>query len=229
MKSWLNLLKDGAAFPAKRFFKHRGVYVYKDDPPEICPVCESTACRYHAHGSFLRWLKTYIEGRIKRIRIRKPRYMCLMCGHTFSLHPPEGIPYKPTCNLLIVIFLWSYLTSSMGMHNCLPGELSEEVSVRTVTRHLKSAKAIALETQQFIREVLIEKLEPRPVEELFSGGLDPPESLLQRQAKEPKKVSTLWRALYMIHQGAKALSIDPRTLLAWANQKSRQKNRGFLI
>jgi hypothetical protein len=117
----------------------------------------------------------------------------------------------------------------MGMHNCLPGELSDEVSARSVARHLKSAKANAVETQQFIREVLIEKIEPRPVEELFSGGLDPPESLLQRQAKEPKKVSTLWRALYMVHQGAKALSIDPRTLLAWANQKSRQKNRCFLI
>ena len=229
MKSWLNLLKDGAAFPSERFFKYRGIYVYKDDPPKICPVCKSTACRYHAHGSFLRWLKSYIEGRIKRIRIRKPRYMCLMCGHTFSLHPPEGIPYKPTCNILIVIFLWSYLISNMGMHNCLPGELCDEVSARSVARYLKSAKGIAVETQQFIGEVLIKKMEPRPVEDLFSGGLDPPESLLQRQQNEPEKASILWQALYMLQKGAKALSIDPRTLLARANQKSRQKNSSFLI
>lgn len=229
MKAWLGLLEKGAAFPSERFYKHRGIYVYTDDPPGICPVCESTAKRYHVHGGFLRWLKTYVAGKVQRVRIRKPRYLCLMCGHTFRLHPPEGIPYKPTCNFLIVIFLWSYLSSNKGLHACLPEDLLEEVSTRTLFRSLRSAKAIAFDTQQFIREVLIEKREPRPVEDLFPGGLDPPRSLLERQSPEPEKASILWRALSMLRYGAQALSLDPRTLLTWANQKSRYKNRCFLI
>jgi hypothetical protein len=103
------------------------------------------------------------------------------------------------------------------------------VSERTLARYLKRAKQAAEETQQFIREVLIEKREPRPVEDLFPGGLDPPESLLKKQRREPEKASTLYRALVMLLAGAKALDIDPRTLLAWANRRSQARKRRFLL
>jgi hypothetical protein len=115
------------------------------------------------------------------------------------------------------------------MHHCLPGQFSEDVSARTVARYLKSAKQVAQETQQFIREVLIAKREPRPVEELFPGGLDPPESLRRKQSTEPDTASTLWRALSMLRQGAQTLRIDPRTLLAWANQTSQARKQPFLL
>jgi hypothetical protein len=177
----------------------------------------------------LRWLRTFVDGRIDRIRLRKPRYLCLTCHQTFSLDPPEVLPYKRYSSFLIVLCLWSYLVSMAGMHHCLPGAVSEDISARTVARHLSLAKALAVETQQAIREVLIRKTEPRPVEDLFPGGLDPPESLRRKQSKEPDTAGTLWRALSMLRQGAQALSIDPRTLLAWAQQSSRAKKRSFLL
>ena len=228
MDSWVSLLKPRSPFSANTF-RIGNVYVYKAAPPEVCPRCESPEGRYHSHGGFLRWLKTLVAGRVQRIRLRKPRFLCLTCGKTFSLHPPETLPRKSFCSFLILLFLWSYLTSSEGLHRALPGEFAEDVSARTLARYLRSAKGVSTETQQFIREVLIQKTEPRPVEELFPGGLDPPESLRRKQSKEPDTAWTLWRALHMLRQGAQALSIDPRTLLAWANQTSRAKNRLFLL
>jgi transposase len=230
MESWLKLLRSiGGTISSGRVRRERGIYVYRDDPPSTCPRCGERGSRYHAHGSFLRWLKTWLGGAVQRVRLRKPRYLCLRCEKTFSLHPPETLPYKRLSTFLIVLCLWSYLDSSSGLHHCLPGELSEDISARTVVRHLSSAKALAVETQQAIREVLIRKTEPRPVEELFPGGLDPPESLRWKQSKEPDTAGTLWRALFMLRQGAETLAIDPRTLLAWAQQTSRAKKRSFLL
>ena len=229
MESWLFLLSERGPFTSGEVFRSGGIYVYRGEAPEACPRCGSRRGRYHSHGGFLRWLRTFVDGRIDRIRLRKPRYLCLTCHQTFSLDPPEVLPYKRYSSFLIVLCLWSYLVSMAGMHHCLPGAVSEDISARTVVRHLSLAKALAVETQQAIREVLIRKTEPRPVEDLFPGGLDPPESLRRKQSKEPDTAGMLWRALSMLRQGAQALSIDPRTLLAWAQQSSRAKKRSFLL
>jgi len=229
MESWLSLLHGRGPFTSGDVFRSGKIYVYRGEAPAECPRCGSRRERYHSHGGFLRWLRTFVDGRIKRIRLRKPRFLCLACQQTFSLHPPEVLAYKGYSSFLIVLCLWSYLVSMGGMHHCLPGEVSEDISTRTVARHLRSAKALAVETQQAIREVLIRKTEPRPVEDLFPGGLDPPVSLRRKQNKEPDSAGTLWRALFMLRQGAQSLSIDPRTLLAWAQQTSRAKKRSFLL
>jgi hypothetical protein len=170
-----------------------------------------------------------VGDRIERVRLRKPRFLCLACGKTFSLNPPEVLPYKRYCSFLIVVFLWSYLASPAGVHHCVPGAFSEDVSARTVGRFIKAAGQRAETTQQFIREVLIRKMEPRPVEDLFPGGLDPPESLRRKQPGEPDTACTLWRALYLLRQGAQEVPIDPRALLAWANQTCQSKKQLFLL
>ena len=226
---WLALLQSSADFPSESFYRLGNGYVYHAPPPDQCPVCGSQAGRYHAHGGFHRWFTTYVGKVIKKIRLRKPRWKCLSCNHTFSLHPPQGIEYKSVCNFVVVLLLWNYLAGGAGLHNCIPGEMAEVRSVRTLARYLKAAKAAAMGTQQFIREVLIEKTEPRPVEDLFPGGLDPPESLLRKQRNDPTRAITLWRGLSMLYHGAKALILDPRTLLAWARKRSRHTNQPFLI
>ena len=197
MESWLSLLRGSGPFTSGDVFRSGEIYIYRGEAPSACPRCGSRRERYHSHGGFLRWLRTFVDGRIKRIRLRKPRFLCLACQKTFSLHPPEVLPYKRYSSFLIVLCLWSYLVSMAGMHHCLPGAVSEDISTRTVVRHLSSAKALAVETQQAIREVLIRKTEPRPVEDLFPGGVDPPRMLQKKQQHEPEKAGTLWRALFM--------------------------------
>ena len=226
---WLSLLQASGDFPSGHIYRHGAQYVYQASAPEQCPVCQSTACRYHAHGSFTRWFKTYIGKVIQKSRLRKPRWKCLTCGHTFSLHPPEGMENKSICNFILVLLLWHYLSTAAGLHRCIPGQMAEVISERTLARYLKAAKKVATKTQQFIREVLIEKTEPRPVEDLFPGGLDPPESLLRKQRNDLARASTLWRGLCMLYQGAKALRLDPRALLAWARKRSRKLKQDFLM
>jgi len=229
MESWLSLFRGRDPFPSGEVFRSGGIYVYRGEAPEVCPRCGSRRGRYYSHGGFLRWLRTFVDDRIQRIRLRKPRFLCLTCQKTFSQNPPDVLPYKRTSSFLIVLCLWNYLVSPAGIHRCLPGAVSEDISARTVVRHLQSAKAVAAETQQFIREVLIRKMEPRPVEELFPGGLDPPETLRRKRFKEPDTAWTLWRALHMLRQGAEVLCIDPRTLLAWAQQSEHARSRPFLL
>jgi hypothetical protein len=229
MESWLSLLRGREAFPSGEVFRSGGIYVYRGAAPEECPRCGRAGGRYHSHGGFLRWLRTWVDGRMRRIRLRKPRFLCLTCQKTFSQNPPDVLPYKRHSSFLIVVCMWSALVSSAGIHRCLPGAVSEDISVRTVARHVKAARAVAGETQQFIREVLIRKMEPRPVEDLFPGGLDPPATLRRKRFTEPDTAWTLWRALHMLRQGADVLSIDPRTLLAWAQESEHGKERPFLL
>jgi hypothetical protein len=101
---WEWLLTE-VLFPSGGVVRRGREYVYKADPPPVCPVCESGAGHYHAHGSFKRWLKALVWGGIVRIHLVKPRFLCLICGHTFSLHPPETIPYQRVCVATLAAFL----------------------------------------------------------------------------------------------------------------------------
>ena len=115
-----------------------------------------------------------------------------------------------------------------GIHNAFPEELEHSVGARTLARYLKRAKALSLNTQQAIREVLIEQKEPRPWEECFQGGLSPPPGLVHRH-REPSPAAKLWRALSMLLQGSQALAVSPCLLMARAREKAEQRQAPFLV
>ena len=114
------------------------------------------------------------------------------------------------------------------MYNCIPQELDKATAPRTLARYLKRAKAVCMETQQAIREVLIEIKEPRPWDESFAEGLSPPGKLIKRH-RDPSAVSVLWRALAMLLTGSEALSTAPCLLMARARSKSQHRNCRFLL
>jgi hypothetical protein len=131
--------------------------------------------------------------------------------------------------MVIVIVLWSYLDGKRGLRSCIPGQLSDDTTARSVARYLKRAKSVCLKTQQAIREVLIETKEPRPWEECFFSGLSPPESLIGRHRRDPSQAVILWRALAMLLRGSKTLSASPCLLMARAKEKAEQRKSRFLI
>lgn len=141
---------------------------------------------------------------------------------------PDVLPNIPNCTLVILTLLWSYLEGGNGIHKSIPQELDEAATPRTLARYLKRAKAICLETQQAIREVLIETREPRPWDESFHQGLSPPESLIKRY-RDSTKATTLWRGLTILLIGSKTLSATPSVLMARAKQKAEQRKSRFLI
>jgi len=165
---------------------------------------------------------------LRVVRVWKHRWLCLCCGRTMNTGPPDVLPYIPLCTLVIVMLLWGYLNGETGTHNAFPKELEHSVGARTLARYLKRAKALCLNTQQAIREVLIEQKEPRPWEECFHSGLSPPPSLTKRH-REPSPAGMLWRALSMLLYGSKTLSASPCLLMARAREKSEQRLAPFLV
>jgi hypothetical protein len=145
-----------------------------------------------------------------------------------STGPADVLPYMRLCTLVIVALLWTYLQGERGIHRSIAQELEGAAEPRTLARYLRRAKAVCVETQQAIREVLIEIKEPRPWDECFAEGLSPPERLLKRH-REPSPVAILWRALAMLLKGSETLSATPCLLMARARRKADKRGSRFLL
>lgn len=176
---------------------------------------------WHGHGWFERWLWILVDGVPQRQRLRKHRW--ILVGTTTTMHsrPPDEWGAVHFCLLIVLLKLWPWLSGSDGLHNTsdLSHKLAERPSTRTMQRWLERLCAQSMELQQAIRSALIERCEPRPVEQLFPRGLSPPESLTRRRWKEPEPVSQLHRALTMLFAGAVKLSIPTAALLAEARRR----------
>lgn len=220
--------ENGLIFGSNVFFRRQGAYSCIPERPTTCKKCDSDTGRFHGHGRYKRWLKTMRDGALCRVRIWKHRWLCLCCGRTLSTGPPDALPYIPVCTLLILALLWTYLDGDKGMHNCIAQELEGAAEPRTLARYLKRAKAACLQTQQAIREVLIEQKEPEPWEECFRSGLSPPANLMKRH-RQLSAAGMLWRALSMLLRGSEILATQPCLLMARARQKAEQRKAPFLI
>lgn len=225
----LSGFRDGLIFSSDLFFWHQGAYSCVPQRPTICDKCYSESGCFHAHGRYKRWLKTFKRWLLTPVKVWKHRWLCLCCGRTMSTGPPDVLPYLPLCTLVIVILLWSYLDGERGIRNCIPPELGNDTTARSLARYLKRAKTVCLKTQQAIREVWMEIKEPRPWEKCFFSGLSPPQSLIKRHRRDPSQVGILWRALAMLLRGSKTLSANPCLLMARAREKSEQRRSRFLL
>lgn len=224
----LSGFQDGFLFISGKYFLHKGAYTCVPERPCLCDKCHSDSGCFHAHGRYSRWVKTLKDAVLTPVRVWRQRWLCLCCGRTMSNGTPDVLPYIPNCTLVILALLWSYLEGGKGIHNSIPQELDEAATPRTLARYLKRAKTVCLETQQAIREVLIEIREPRPWDESFHQGLSPPESLSKRY-RDSSKVTTLWRSLTILLIGSKTLSATPSLLMARARHKAEQRISRFLI
>ena len=224
----LSGFRDGLIFASDMLFRHQGAYSCVPERPVVCDKCDRDSGSFHAHGRYKRWLLTFKKQALTRVRVWKHRWLCLCCGRTMSTGPVDVLGHTPLCTLVIVALLWAYLESDSGIHKCIPPELDKAAAPRTLARYLKRAKAVCMETQQAIREVLIEIKEPRPWDESFAQGLSPPEKLTKRH-RDPSRISTLWRALAMLLIGSETLSANPCILMARARTKSEHRNCRFLL
>ena len=224
----LNWLKDGLVFTSAKFFKHQGAYTHVPKRPDICDKCDSRSGRFHAHGRYQRSLNTFKDHVVKRIKLWKHRWLCLCCGRTMSNGSEDVAAYKQNCTLVIVALLWAYLESGKGLHNCIPQKLHPAASPKTLNRYFKQAKTVCQQTQQVIRQVLIELTEPRPWDDCFSHGLSPPKGFFKRHRDVPN-TRDLWRTLSMLRMGSKNLSKAPCLLMARARTAAQQKHLRLLV
>lgn len=219
---------DGLIFTSDRFFERQGAYGSLPQRPTACDKCHSNAGGFYAHGRYLRSLTTLKNWALTKVKVWRHRWFCLNCERTMSTGPECVLPYIRICSLVVAALLWHYLDGQSGIQHAVADELADTVEPRTLARYLKRAKAIAIKTQQAIREVLIEQKEPRPWEECFDQGRSPPDRL-SKLHRNPSCASMLWRALMMLVKGSEALSIPPCLLMARALQRASFTGSPFLL
>lgn len=169
---------------------------------------------WSAHGYFARGLVVLDGGRLVGKTIWKRRWRLDGTNTTCHSRPPDDLPFVRSCTLVVVMAIWTWIGSHRGLlRHAMP------VSHRTVQRWTKRALAVAVEVQHAVRFVLIESCEPRPVEDLFPGGLSPPEAILRRW-RDPTTVSQLWRAFTFALEGAARQKLPLPILLAEARKRS---------
>ncbi len=173
---------------------------------------------WHAHGYFAVLLWMVEQGQPRRMRVWKRRWLLVAEGRTVHSRPPDQLPYIRSCTLVIVLLLWSWLDSDRGVqtHRQVIPALEGLVSPRTAQRWLRRGLPHAMTIQQRIREAVIERSEPRPVEHLFPCGLSPPEGLRRRRWRDPAEVWKLWRGLALLMIATTGLNTPVAVLLAEA-------------
>ena len=161
------------------------------------------------------------------MRLHKRRWRYGRRGPTCHSRPPDERAFIGLSSLLIVIKLYGWLNNDGGLHSRAPGKDTVGIAIapRTMVRWLRRALPGAMAIQQAIREAVIQRCEPRPVEQMFPTGLAPPDGLTRRRWKDATSTLALWRGFALLFRAAIELNLNPSLLLAEA--RGRMRNPDF--
>ena len=182
---------------------------------------ERPGAGWHAHG--------YMPRRLGSQQLWKRRWLRIGSASPATVHsrPPDDLASIRFSAFAVVLKLWAWLDGNAGLCRYEePGPVAGlGGSRRTVQRWLRRALPLATNTLQAMRRAVIERSEPRPIEQLFPRGLPPPKSLRRRPWRDPASVSSLWQALALLLGGAGALNVSPPVLLAEARGRQATPNQ----
>ena len=197
------------------YVRHREGFLFIGDRP---------GPDWYGHGYFGRWMWVLVAGEPVRIRLRKHRWRRKGANETCHSRPPGEVGSRKVCMLLLVLLIWQWLDGDRGIHDAREkhAEFLSVVSKRTVQRYLHWLQPQGLTLQQFIREAVIERSEPRPVERLFPGGLPPPGRLRRHGWTDHENVIQLWTGLALAFGAAIKLETPAAVLLAEARGRYAQ-------
>ena len=206
----VRVLGNGLAVVAAGIYERRadGVLVFRGERPGE---------DWDAHGFFQRWLQTLVDGVRVRELLLKQRWRHVS-GNTCHSRPPDDVAQIHFCTAIVVLSLYAWLASGVGVEayeDVFPS-LSERPSRRTCQRWLQRALAHAASTHQFLRLVVIERGEPRPMKRLFRSGLSPPGDEDRRRWKAAAAVDLLRGGLEIAVASAVSFDVPLALLLAEA-------------
>ena len=176
---------------------------------------------WHGHGYFPRWLWVLEHGRLRRVRIWKHRWRLRRGGPTCHSRPPDELAGLGFCSLVVALKLWAWLDGERGVHQSrqVLDDLEVHGDPRSLQRWLRRLLPHAMAIQQAVRLAVIERCEPRPLEQLFPTGLPPPDRLVRRPWRDPSPITIMWRALALLLGGAIRLDAQVAVLLAEARRR----------
>lgn len=175
---------------------------------------------WHVHGSYDTQPRTLVGGTLTSVVVAKPRWK--LRGTTQTCHSDvpdaQGRRYD---GIVVALELFAWLHAAVGLHRyvSLFDGPPDRPSRRTVRRWLSARLPHAMRLQQAIREVVLERAEPRPFERLFPGGVSPPSRPPSMRWRDPRVVRQLHRGLAMLLGGAIALELPAASLFAEARRR----------
>ena len=86
--------------------RHDGSYLYRGERPDP---------GWHAYGTTPRRLLCLSQGEIVVVRLLKPRWKHVETGVTCHSRPPDEMVGARACSLVVVLVLWSWLSSPVGL------------------------------------------------------------------------------------------------------------------
>lgn len=188
---------------------------------------ERPADGWHANGAFQAHLADLDDGKLVRLRVRKPRWRDPATNASTHTPPPDDLRLRFSA-LVVALQLFGWLDAAVGVHafDALFRSLDDRPSRRTVQRWLRRFAARALEWQQAARTVLLRRDDkPTAPDRLFPGGVPPPPARRRGPWREPARVGQLFRALVMVLGAAVALETPASLLVSEAWWKVEQGAR----
>lgn len=192
---------------------------------------ESPGPGWHGHGYFPKGLEMLEEGKPRSHRVWKHRWRLSGTNRTCHSRPPDDLVMVGFCTLIVFLRIFVCVSSRRGFHHReeVFEDLLECGTDRTVQRWLSRAMENAVEIQQAIGSAARNRREPRPGEDLFKGGLSPPDCFYRHPWQNPLAAEALWRANVMLLVATKELDVNASLLLAEARRRCQRPEKPFPI
>jgi hypothetical protein len=150
--------------------------------------------------------------------IHKQRWLHVPSGTTLHDRPPFEVPWSCFGLVAVLLALRSWWSSPRGLLEQRSPWHGRRPSRRTLQRWLARLATDGLHWHAAMREVVVDRLAPSTLEELFPAGVDPPGTVARFGIHGPE-VWKLWNGLEILAKAAPPLSVPWSVLLVEAHRR----------
>ena len=173
---------------------------------------------WHAHGYTTKRLLVLDKRRLRVLVVHKQRWLERETGRTIHDRPGRDVPWSYYGLAVVLTATWAWMTSPKGLHHVEWPWLDEGPSRRTAQRWMARLLVQALAWQVAIRDVIVERLAPEPLERVFPAGLPPP-GTVARWRSSAAQACQLFRGLVLLNECAPLVSIPWPRLAVEAHRR----------
>lgn len=176
---------------------------------------------WHRHDWKRRTLHVFGDGGPVLVIIERRRWRLVGTGITRLDRAPDEVRWAKASLLVVLLKVASWLLSGEALleYTERPAGLTNLGARRSVQRWRRLLAPSGARLQSALRTAVIERSEPQPIENLFPGGLSPPEVIRCRRWKDPEALYRLANGLSFLVFGAAALCTSTTVLLAEARRR----------
>lgn len=171
---------------------------------------------WHAHGTTEQRVTVLHADRLVDVDLHKQRWLEVATGHTVHDRPHFTVPWSRHGLDVVLVAVAAWLLGGVGLHRADFPWQADRPDRRTVQRWLHRLRPDSLRWHVAIRKALLDRLAPRPLEEILPTAGIPPPGGCARFSSGSVEVWPLRSGLWLAVEGARALDIPVRTLLVEA-------------